>query len=204
MTSTLTNPPERVIFNFHCPPYGSGLDDTPRVNPDMTPKHGGHAPEPVGSTAVRDAIEKTQPALSLHGHIHEARGHTRIGRTLCINPGSAYEQGELNGALVELNGKKVKTFPHQRVAARTTERSHHGKCRRPGRAQDVRAQGDGAGEGVVGVRRVHLRRVCDQPDGARVRLRLHDDHVPPVRGAESPRSSCLRCASSSNASSTPR
>jgi Icc-related predicted phosphoesterase len=110
MTSQVTNPPERVIFNFHCPPYGSGLDDAPGVNPDLTPKYGGHATEPVGSTAVRTAIEESQPALGLHGHIHEARGHARIGRTLCINPGSAYEQGYLNGALIELSTKKVKRF----------------------------------------------------------------------------------------------
>jgi len=109
-TSQLTNPPERTILSLHCPPFGSGLDDAPGVNPDLTPKHGGHAPEPVGSTAVRRAIEEVQPALSLHGHIHEARGHTRIGPTLSINPGSAYEQGELLGALIELDGKKVKNF----------------------------------------------------------------------------------------------
>jgi uncharacterized protein len=102
--------PERVILNLHCPPYGSGLDDAPGVNEDMTPKHGGHAPEPVGSTAVRRVIEEIQPALSLHGHIHEARGHTRIGKTLSINPGSSYEQGELLGALIELDGSKVKNF----------------------------------------------------------------------------------------------
>ena len=95
LTSKLTNPPERVILNLHCPPYASGLDDAPGLNEDLTPKHGGHAPEPVGSKAVRTAIEETRPALSLHGHIHEARGHARIGDTLCINPGSAYEQGEL-------------------------------------------------------------------------------------------------------------
>ena len=110
VTRRLTNPPERVILNLHCPPYASGLDDAPGLNEDMTPKHGGHAPEPVGSKAVRTAIEETKPALALHGHIHEARGHTRIGDTLCINPGSAYEQGELLGALIELNGKKVKKF----------------------------------------------------------------------------------------------
>ena len=52
-----------------------------------------------------------QPALSLHGHIHEARGNCRIGRTLCINPGSSYEQGDLLGAVVDLDGKKkVKRF----------------------------------------------------------------------------------------------
>jgi uncharacterized protein len=110
VTSQLTNSPARTILSLHCPPFGSGLDDAPGVNPDMTPKHGGHAPEPVGSTAVRRAIEEVQPTLSLHGHIHEARGHTRIGPTLSINPGSAYEQGELLGALIELDGKKVKNF----------------------------------------------------------------------------------------------
>jgi Icc-related predicted phosphoesterase len=110
VTSQLTNPPERVILNLHCPPYASGLDDAPGLNEDLTPKHGGHAPEPVGSKAVRTAIEETRPALSLHGHIHEARGHARIGDTLCINPGSAYEQGELLGALIDLSGKKVKKF----------------------------------------------------------------------------------------------
>jgi Icc-related predicted phosphoesterase len=47
----------------------------------------------------------------LHGHIHEAKGNTRIGNTLCINPGSSYEQGQLLGAVVNLDGgKKVKRF----------------------------------------------------------------------------------------------
>jgi uncharacterized protein len=110
VTAQLTAPPERTILNLHCPPYGSGLDDAPGLDENLKPKHGGHAPEPVGSTAVRTAIEETHPVLSLHGHIHEARGHTRIGSTLCINPGSAYEQGDLMGALIELNGKKVKNF----------------------------------------------------------------------------------------------
>jgi len=74
-------------------------------------KHAGHAPVPCGSKAVREAIERYQPVLSLHGHIHEARGNARIGKTLCINPGSSYEQGELLGALVDLDGgKKVKNF----------------------------------------------------------------------------------------------
>jgi Icc-related predicted phosphoesterase len=109
-TAGLSVGPERAILNLHCPPFGSGLDEAPGVNEDLTPKHGGHAPEPVGSTAVRRAIEEIAPTLSLHGHIHEARGHTRIGRTLAINPGSSYEQGELLGALIELDGKKVKNF----------------------------------------------------------------------------------------------
>ncbi len=111
MVSELTAPPERALFNFHCPPYRSGLDDAPELTADMDLKNAGHSAIPVGSTAVRRAIEDVQPALSLHGHIHEARGNTRIGRTLCINPGSSYEQGDLLGAVVDLDGgKKVKRF----------------------------------------------------------------------------------------------
>ena len=111
MTSQVTAPPEKTIYNFHCPPYHSGLDDAPEITADMRPKHGGRSTVPVGSTAVREAIEEGQPTLALHGHIHEARGNTRIGRTLCINPGSSYEQGQLLGAVVDLDGgKKVKRF----------------------------------------------------------------------------------------------
>jgi uncharacterized protein len=107
----VTAPAERTIFSLHCPPYGSGLDDAPELTEDMSLKHAGHAPVPCGSTAVREAIERHQPVLSLHGHIHEARGHARIGKTLCINPGSSYEQGDLLGALVELGGRKgVKNY----------------------------------------------------------------------------------------------
>jgi Icc-related predicted phosphoesterase len=111
VVSEVTAPPERTIFSFHCPPYGSGLDEAPELTEDMRLKMAGRAPVPLGSTAVRDAIERHQPALSLHGHIHESRGNARIGRTLCINPGSSYEQGELLGAVVDLEGgKKVKRF----------------------------------------------------------------------------------------------
>jgi len=111
MTSQVTAPPEKTIYNFHCPPYGTGLDDAPELTEDLRPKHGGRSLVPVGSTAVKEVIEEGQPALSLHGHIHEARGNTRIGRTLAINPGSSYEQGQLLGAMVDLDGKqKVKRF----------------------------------------------------------------------------------------------
>ena len=109
--SQVTVSPERVIFNFHCPPYHSGLDDAPELTEDMMLKDAGRAVRPVGSTAVREAIEVHEPALSLHGHIHESRGNCRIGRTLCINPGSSYEQGDLMGAVVDVDGKKkVKRF----------------------------------------------------------------------------------------------
>ncbi|MGH3413120.1 MAG: metallophosphoesterase family protein [Marmoricola sp.] len=99
--------PSRAIFNFHAPPYGSGLDEAPALTDDLRIARGG-APVPVGSKAVRDAIERVQPLLGLHGHIHESRAAKRSGRTLVLNPGSSYEQGILQGALVTLDRKKAK------------------------------------------------------------------------------------------------
>jgi uncharacterized protein len=64
--------------------------------------------KPVGSTAVRDAILKHQPMLSVHGHIHESRAIKRMGRTMAINPGSVYGDGVLQGAVLELDKKKAK------------------------------------------------------------------------------------------------
>ena len=111
MTSQLTAAPERTIFSLHCPPYGTGLDDAPELTAEMDLKDAGHAVKPVGSTAVRDAIQRHQPALSLHGHIHECRATKRLGRTLCVNPGSSYEQGQLLGAVIDVEGgKQVKKF----------------------------------------------------------------------------------------------
>ena len=93
-----------LIMNFHCPPYGSTLDDAPELDSTLKPVIRGGRPSivPVGSHAVRDAIKKYQPGVALHGHIHESRGVQRIGRTLCINPGSDYSSGVLRGAVVDL------------------------------------------------------------------------------------------------------
>jgi hypothetical protein len=111
MAEQVTAAPERTIFSLHCPPHGTGLDDAPQLTAEMDLKDAGRSTVPVGSTAVREAIEAHQPALSLHGHIHEARGTTRLGNTLCINPGSSYEQGQLLGAVIDMDGKKkVKKF----------------------------------------------------------------------------------------------
>ena len=99
---------ERAIFNFHAPPYGTGLDEAPALDGNLRPTHGGAVMKPVGSTAVRDAILKYQPMLSVHGHIHESRGVKRMRRTLAINPGSVYGDGVLQGAVLELNPKKGK------------------------------------------------------------------------------------------------
>jgi uncharacterized protein len=96
----------RTIFNFHAPPFGSNLDDAPALDEDMKYLHGGRAMRPVGSKAVREAIVEHQPLLSLHGHIHEGKGTQRLGKTLAVNPGSAYEEGVLQGTLLELDERK--------------------------------------------------------------------------------------------------
>jgi uncharacterized protein len=103
--------PSRAIFNLHCPPFNSGLDEAPAIDADLKLLHGGRALRPVGSTAVREVIERHQPLLSLHGHIHESKGAVKIGKTLSINPGSAYEEGMLMGAIVQLDPKKgIKSY----------------------------------------------------------------------------------------------
>jgi uncharacterized protein len=104
--------PERTIFNFHVPPAGTQLDLAPRLTPDLT-KVMGPGGEPdmvhVGSTAVRAAIEQFGPLIGLHGHIHESKGFSQVGRTLCVNPGSAYSEGILQGLLVDLEPDKVRS-----------------------------------------------------------------------------------------------
>mgnify|MGYP001795712689 CR=1 FL=1 len=93
----------RAIFNFHPPPFGTSLDEAPALDENLKPLHGGRALRHVGSTAVREAIDKHQPMLSLHGHIHEGTGITRIGKTLALNPGSAHEEGLIMGSVEELH-----------------------------------------------------------------------------------------------------
>ena len=94
--------PETAIFNIHVPPYDSGLDTAPQLDENIAAVTSMGAPlsAPAGSTAVREALERYQPLVSLHGHIHEAGGVVRIGRTVAINAGSEYGEGVLRGVLV--------------------------------------------------------------------------------------------------------
>lgn len=103
---------ERTIFNVHCPPHESTLDTGPDLDGNLAVRTSMGQPlsKGVGSTAVRDAVEQYQPLLGLFGHIHESRGSIRMGRTLCINPGSEYGEGLLRGCLVSVEGTKVRSF----------------------------------------------------------------------------------------------
>jgi Icc-related predicted phosphoesterase len=102
----------KCIFNLHVPPIDSGLDSCPKLDENLKPVIAGG--EIVltsgGSTSVRKAIETYQPLLGLHGHIHESKGFLKIGRTLCINPGSEYSEGILRGVLIELEDDSLKNF----------------------------------------------------------------------------------------------
>ena len=102
--------PERTIFNIHVPPYDCGLDLVPRLDETLQIQLVGGQPDmvPVRSTAVAEAIADHQPVLSLHGHVHQGRGSTRIGRTVVVNPGSEYDDASLLGALIEVKPNKVK------------------------------------------------------------------------------------------------
>jgi len=100
---------ETAVFCFHCPPYDSQIDVAPKLTEDLRPvyAHGKPLMVPVGSKSVRAVIQRYQPLIGLHGHIHESSGYVRIGRTQCVNPGSEYGEGILRAYLVELNGPKI-------------------------------------------------------------------------------------------------
>jgi Icc-related predicted phosphoesterase len=85
----------RAVCLFHSPPYGSRLDRA-----DLDGRSVDHAPVDVhvGSIAVRRFLETRQPAVSLHGHVHESTRLTgdfreRIGRTWCLS--AAHDGPEL-------------------------------------------------------------------------------------------------------------
>ena len=77
---------KRSIFIMHSPPFGTQLDLT-------------QSGESAGSRSIKTFIEKRQPLLTLHGHIHESpdiSGHyfDRIGETISINPGQSIWKGK--------------------------------------------------------------------------------------------------------------
>jgi Icc-related predicted phosphoesterase len=108
----------RCVFNLHCPPKDTPIDTCLKL--EVRP---GELPRPIreggrfvtiggGSMAVREAIERYQPLVGLHGHIHESGGRFRIGRTQTFNPGSEYVQGVLQGVIVSLRRGRLVSYQH--------------------------------------------------------------------------------------------
>lgn len=100
--------PSRSVFNLHVPPIGTSIDRAPALNDTLKPvvRGGSVVMTHAGSQAVRNVIERYEPPLALHGHIHESRGVVNLGKTVCINPGSEYGEGVLHGAIVKLDRKR--------------------------------------------------------------------------------------------------
>jgi len=102
----------RCIFNVHCPPIGTALDACPKLDKNLQVVYEMGLPAQIhaGCQTVLDVIKEHQPLLGLHGHIHEGRAKINIGRTICINPGSVYPEGILQGAMITLrNGQVTQT-----------------------------------------------------------------------------------------------
>jgi Icc-related predicted phosphoesterase len=104
--------PAGAIVNLHCPPRDTKIDQAPQLSKDLkiTFEGGQVIMTSAGSGAIRRGLEELQPLLSLHGHIHEARGTHRIGRTLCLNPGSEYAEGIMKASIVNLEPTRVKGY----------------------------------------------------------------------------------------------
>ena len=99
----------KSIMLFHAPPHKTALD---RCNNDG--KMIDHVPLDlhVGSIAIRRLIEKRQPLLTLHGHIHEAftlsgEWKDSIGRTVMIT--AAHDGPELALVRFDLSDPAVAT-----------------------------------------------------------------------------------------------
>lgn len=91
--ATMTVPPAPWVFVAHAPPRDTHLDRS-------------FSGAPFGSQAIRDAIEKHQPLLSLHGHLHESplvtgRWQDTLGATTSLNPGQSGRR--LNYAVIDID-----------------------------------------------------------------------------------------------------
>jgi len=102
----------KLICNFHCPPYNTRLDLAPKLKgrgPTAQPIYvlGKPVMVHVGSKSIRKFMEKVQPLLGLHGHIHESPAFDYIGKTLVVNPGSEYTEGILRGYIIDFEKDKI-------------------------------------------------------------------------------------------------
>jgi Icc-related predicted phosphoesterase len=99
----------RSIWNVHVPPYDTGLDTVAEVTEDLKLVMRGGQPHmvPVGSTAVRELLERYQPMLAVHGHVHECRAVGRVGSAVVVNPGSEYTEGVLRAAVISVERERV-------------------------------------------------------------------------------------------------
>lgn len=106
--AVLKPPPDPWVFVAHSPPHASKLD---RFYDDQA----------WGSKAIRAAIEKHQPLLSLHGHIHESPDvsgdyQDRLGRTVAVNPGQGRTKLQYAMIKLDVSNQRVLEVTHGQVA----------------------------------------------------------------------------------------
>lgn len=87
----------KTIMVVHTPPHNTSLDLI-------------HDGRHVGSKALKKIIEEKQPALTLHGHIHESvkvsgKFIEKIGNTISISPGNDHLTEQL--VIIEINTEKI-------------------------------------------------------------------------------------------------
>lgn len=94
------NKNHKVIFVSHNVPYNTRLDKITSKEADkrVIGKH-------YGSKLARRIIDSYQPIIAIGGHIHEAKGMQKLGKTLAINSGSSY-QGDI--VLIDVQNNKMK------------------------------------------------------------------------------------------------
>lgn len=74
LSALTSNIDRNWVLATHAPPYGTNTDLT---SSDIH----------VGSKSIREIIERKQPLVALCGHVYEARGTDKLGRTVVVNPG---------------------------------------------------------------------------------------------------------------------
>ncbi|MCX6748659.1 MAG: metallophosphoesterase family protein, partial [Candidatus Pacearchaeota archaeon] len=72
----------KTIFIIHNCPYNTKLDKI---------KKGIMKGEHYGSWLAKLVIKKLKPKLAICGHMHENQGKCKIGKTIVVNPGAAYD-----------------------------------------------------------------------------------------------------------------
>jgi Icc-related predicted phosphoesterase len=88
---------DSLIVVTHQPAFGTKVDS-------VGERH-------TGSAAIRRFIEIYQPVLAVSGHIHEAFGMDKVGKTVLVNPGplkeGRYAVVELQTAAVNVSLKQL-------------------------------------------------------------------------------------------------
>ena len=100
--SKLFRKDKTIILISHNCPYRTKLDK-------FKQKGGKHKSQAAtkwhqGSYLLKNIIKEHQPLLCVCGHMHENPGKIKIGRTLVVNPGPAFEG---RYAIITIKNKKI-------------------------------------------------------------------------------------------------